>query len=94
MVTGDHPLTAAAIARKIGLITLPTREELQRARGGDGAMVDESEVGAMVVHGAHIANMTDKDWDVLLKKKQVVFARTSPEQKLIIVRKFTGRAGL
>ena len=29
-------------------------------------------------------NMTLRDWDVLLHKKQVVFARTSPEQKLTI----------
>ena len=33
MVTGDHPLTAAAIARKIGLITLPTRDVLAKERG-------------------------------------------------------------
>ena len=43
----------------------------------------------MVVHGAKIPEMSDEDWKVLLAKKEVVFARTSPEQKLIIVKKFT-----
>ena len=33
--------------------------------------------------------MTDEDWKVVLSKKEIVFARTSPEQKLIIVKKFT-----
>ena len=33
MVTGDHPLTAQAIARKIGLITQPTRDLLAKQRG-------------------------------------------------------------
>jgi len=33
MVTGDHPLTAQAIARKIGLINLETRESLAKKYG-------------------------------------------------------------
>jgi sodium/potassium-transporting ATPase subunit alpha len=34
MVTGDHPTTATAIARTIGLLTHPTtREEVARSRG-------------------------------------------------------------
>ena len=43
----------------------------------------------MVVKGAEIPDMTDDDWKVLIGKQEIVFARTSPEQKLIIVKEFT-----
>jgi sodium/potassium uptake antiporter P-type ATPase alpha subunit len=89
MVTGDHPLTAAAIARKIGLITTKTREDLAKERGIPKDQVPEQDIEAVVVHGASIPAMTDADWDVLISKKDIVFARTSPEQKLIIVNRFT-----
>lgn len=89
MVTGDHPLTAAAIARKIGLITLPTRDVLARERGIDPKEVNEDDVKAVVVKGADIPSMTEDDWKVLVQKQEIVFARTSPEQKLIIVKEFT-----
>ena len=89
MVTGDHPLTAAAIARKIGLITRDTRDVLARKRGVSPQEVPEDEVQAVVVKGADIPAMTEQDWKVLVSKKEIVFARTSPEQKLIIVDEFT-----
>ena len=44
---------------------------------------------AVIVHGADIEEMNGDDWDLLLTKEQIVFARTSPEQKLVIVKKFT-----
>jgi sodium/potassium-transporting ATPase subunit alpha len=88
MVTGDHPLTAQAIARKIGLITLHTRESLAKERSASLASISEEDIGAVVIHGASIPNMSDADWAVVLSKKEIVFARTSPEQKLIIVKKF------
>ena len=89
MVTGDHPLTAQAIARKIGLITLPTRETIAKEQGIPLKQVNEDKVGAVVIHGSSIPAMTDDDWKVVLSKSEIVFARTSPEQKLIIVKKFT-----
>jgi sodium/potassium-transporting ATPase subunit alpha len=89
MVTGDHPLTAAAIARNIGLITKPTRESIAKERKVPVKDVDESEARAVVVHGSQIPAMTDEDWVRLIAKDEIVFARTSPEQKLIIVKKLT-----
>merc|ERR1711892_1416523 len=54
MVTGDHPITAEAIAKSVGIIS-------------EG-------------------NFTEQDIDDVLKyHKEIVFARTSPQQKLIIV---------
>jgi sodium/potassium-transporting ATPase subunit alpha len=49
MVTGDHPLTAAAIARKIGLITLPTKESLAKDRGVPVDQIPPHDAQAVVV---------------------------------------------
>ena len=51
--------------------------------------VPHEDVQHTVIHGGQINGMSDEDWNRLLAKKEIVFARTSPEQKLIIVKKFT-----
>lgn len=89
MVTGDHPITAAAIARNIGLIHYPTREVLAKTRGIPPEAVPEDDIKAVVIHGVKIPAMSTDDWATLVKKEEIVFARTSPEQKLLIVQKFT-----
>jgi sodium/potassium-transporting ATPase subunit alpha len=94
MVTGDHPITAGAIARNIGLITLQTREDVAREKGIHPNEVNEKDIKAVVVHGATIPTMTDSDWTNLISKDEIVFARTSPEQKLIIVQKFTAAGNI
>ena len=50
--------------------------------------VDKADVDveAVVVKGAEIPDMSEDDWKVLISKQEIVFARTSPEQKLIIVK--------
>jgi sodium/potassium-transporting ATPase subunit alpha len=48
-------------------------------------LVDPSKSDAVIVVGNEIGGLTPNDWDTILSKKQVVFARTSPEQKLTIV---------
>jgi sodium/potassium-transporting ATPase subunit alpha len=39
---------------------------------------------AEVVKGEEISGLDEKDWDRILAKRQIVFARTSPQQKLIM----------
>ena len=51
--------------------------------------VPEDEIHAVVIHGADIPAMSEDDWAILVRKKEIVFARTSPEQKLKIVKEFT-----
>lgn len=99
MVTGDHPLTAEAIARNIGLITKDTPRSLAKKRGVPMESItnDDPEVGAVVIRGVEISGselegikpLTEDQWKVLLSKDEIVFARTSPENKLTIVNEFT-----
>jgi len=99
MVTGDQPATAAAIANKVNIIKHPQREfnYMVKKLGMDEQKAWEESTG-IVVHGdllaeKHLAqeNMSDNDpqkgkylqeW---ISKPEIVFARTTPSQKLVIV---------
>eukprot|EP00182_Erythrolobus_australicus_P007081 CAMPEP_0185830146 /NCGR_PEP_ID=MMETSP1353-20130828/652_1 /TAXON_ID=1077150 /ORGANISM="Erythrolobus australicus, Strain CCMP3124" /LENGTH=1167 /DNA_ID=CAMNT_0028528007 /DNA_START=225 /DNA_END=3728 /DNA_ORIENTATION=+ len=85
MVTGDHPATAKAIAKSIGIIKDPTAQDLAKMRGVELDQIDRSEVKSVVVPGWELKDFEEDDWNRILAHEQIVFARTSPQQKLIIV---------
>ncbi|RKP07220.1 hypothetical protein THASP1DRAFT_17398 [Thamnocephalis sphaerospora] len=86
MVTGDHPLTAEAIGRKINLMLSETKPQVAKRLGRPLESIEEHEYQAVVVHGESIDTFTDADWDSVFSKNEIIFARTSPRHKLEIVR--------
>ncbi|KAJ3343104.1 hypothetical protein HDU83_005809 [Entophlyctis luteolus] len=86
MVTGDHPLTAEAIGRKINLMLSDTKELVAKKTNRPVSAVSEDEVHAIVIHGEKIDDLTDADWDNIFSKDEIIFARTSPKHKLQIVK--------
>ncbi|KAA1477717.1 aminophospholipid-transporting P-type ATPase [Dentipellis sp. KUC8613] len=87
MVTGDHPKTAEAIARKINLILGDTKETLSSKTGRPIEQIYDDEVSAVVVHGDSIDKLEGWQWDLIFSKQEIVFARTSPQHKLEIVKR-------
>jgi len=91
MVTGDHPITAKAIAKSVGIISADNKtvedvaEELNKSV--DELTLDQRRSAhAAVVHGGELKDITDAQLDeILMYHSEIVFARTSPQQKLIIV---------
>ena len=70
MVTGDHPITAKAIARSVGIISEgnKTVEDIAAERKCDISDVDKREAKAAVVNGAMLRDMTDEDIDDVLRR--------------------------
>ena len=84
MVTGDHAITATAIAKQVGIVK--TDKVITYVSSQELATVKTDEKSAAVVTGSVLSDMTDIDLDkVLSYHEDIVFARTTPEQKLRIV---------
>ncbi|MBK6489945.1 MAG: cation-translocating P-type ATPase [Gemmatimonadetes bacterium] len=75
MITGDHPATAGAIARRVGIVD------------GDG---DGDGDAPRVVTGAELERLDDDGLAALCAEARV-YARVAPEQKIRIVRALQGR---
>jgi sodium/potassium-transporting ATPase subunit alpha len=84
MVTGDHPFTARAIAKQVGLLKTDNNIELLEGSTSDN---DWQACDGAVIHGSRIDELNDDQWFTILSKPGVCFARTTPEHKLLIVKK-------
>ncbi|KAG9965222.1 putative Na/K ATPase alpha 1 subunit, partial [Aureobasidium melanogenum] len=96
MVTGDFGLTGAAIARNVGIFTHSGEPDTYETIAEGQTFVNDSEKGARVNHsllleGPSINKLTDEDWEIVCSYEEIVFARTTPEQKLRIVNELKDR---
>eukprot|EP00919_Chromeraceae_sp_WS-2016_P036271 GHVR01086104.1.p1 GENE.GHVR01086104.1~~GHVR01086104.1.p1 ORF type:complete len:461 (+),score=101.22 GHVR01086104.1:778-2160(+) len=83
MVTGDHPLTARSIATQVGIVD----EEV----GVTNVETSDPDCPGVIVSGSEVDDLLDEQWDFIMSRKQIVFARTLPAQKQTIVAEFQKR---
>lgn len=106
MVTGDYGLTAAAVAREVGIFTgegEPDRLGTMRRHDDDDDVDhddyghrggDEPRHGSLLLEGPELARLVEADWDAVCEYEEIVFARTTPEQKLRVVEELRQRGGV
>jgi sodium/potassium-transporting ATPase subunit alpha len=85
MVTGDHPFTAEAISRQVGILTLT---DVFKRPPSASDVEERPNTKAAVIHGEDIDSMTNSDWRRLAVLDEITFARTAPRHKLEIVKQF------
>lgn len=88
MITGDHAVTASAIAKELGILTSEKKPPLLPLESGKVAVAElavSSYLDTRVITGEELNRMTDTDLSEQIYKYRV-FARVSPEHKVRIVK--------
>jgi len=101
MVTGDFAVTAASIACQCGIITVDPKSihNLSNLNKGIDEKVPVTPYSreahlppqAIVLSGTDLITLNDYQWEQLCAYEEIVFARTTPDQKLRIVKEFQKR---
>jgi sodium/potassium-transporting ATPase subunit alpha len=98
MVTGDFKLTAQSIAVTCGIITNPKHlvDDVSALATAEKAL-EAASVGtraprSIVLSGSELASLDDFQWNSLCRYDEILFARTTPEQKLRIVKELQKRS--
>ncbi|KAH9416191.1 Sodium/potassium-transporting ATPase subunit alpha-1 [Dermatophagoides pteronyssinus] len=86
MITGDHPITAQAIAKMCGIISAVHRGTSIASLRSTTSMINNQR--SIVIPGNELEEMSDEDLRSVLDYGEIVFARTSPKQKLRVVEQF------
>ncbi|KAJ3312728.1 hypothetical protein HDV04_002692 [Boothiomyces sp. JEL0838] len=84
MITGDNPVTAETISRQVNLVK---ESHVVKVYEPVNLPIPYPEsASAIVISGAVVEEMTDKDWAHTFCYDEIIFARTLPSHKLDIVR--------
>jgi magnesium-transporting ATPase (P-type) len=93
LATSESGLTALAIARQCGLVTTDSVHDVSALVrfGSSDEKCAETPQSALLVSGANVMSLNDHQWEQLCRYSEIVFSRTTPDQKLRIVREFQAR---